>query len=121
MFLEITFIILLIVGIVLIVNSYDYDSIGGWSLAIISIIVLIFNTIQMLTPSYDYEILLAERNSYQESLNQLREIDNEFETLAIGEDIIDFNQHIARQKVQNKSWFYDSYIDDRIETLEPIK
>jgi len=117
MFLEITFIVLLVIGIFLMLA----ENWGGAILIVISLIVLPFNTIELLSPEYDYEIMVAERDSYQESLNQLREIDNDFETLAIGQDIVDFNKHIAREKVQNKSWFYDVYIDDRIETLQPIK
>jgi|TARA_R110000851_G_scaffold47424_1_gene115047 hypothetical protein len=120
MFLEITFIVLLIIGIFLISVS-DMESIGGWLLMICSVIILICNTIELLSPEYDYEILVAERDSYQLSLDGLRAIDNDFETLAIGTDIVDFNKKIAREKIMNKSWFYDTYIDDRIHTLEPIK
>jgi len=123
MFLEITFIVLLIIGIALLfADSYSggVEVVGG-ILIIISAVALPINTIELLSSEYDYEILVAERDSYQLSLDGLRSIDNSFETLAIGQDIVDFNKKIAREKVQNKSWFYDSYIDDRIDSLEPIK
>ena len=120
MVLEITFGVLLALGLLLIFAS-DFEHIGGWIFTIVSVIVLSFNTVELLTSKYDYELLVAKRDSYQESLNNLRKLDNDFETLAIGQDIVDFNKGIAIQKVQNKSWFYDVYIDDRIETLEPIK
>jgi len=120
MFLEITFIIFLIIGIFLIATS-DYESLGGWVLISISVFVVFFNTIELSTSEYDYEVLVAERDSYQLSLDGLRAIGQDFETLAIGQDIVDFNKLIAVEKVQNKSWFYDIYIDDRIDSLQPIK
>jgi hypothetical protein len=84
-------------------------------------VTLPFNTIEMLTVEYDYEMMVAERNAYQSTLNGLREINNEFETLAIGTDIIEFNKNLAKEKVQNESWFYGPYIDDRIINIKPVK
>jgi predicted signal transduction protein with EAL and GGDEF domain len=124
MFLEVALIICLIVGIKgALIDSFDYPALNifGWIFIIISIVTLPFNTIEMLTVEYDYEMMVAERNAYQSTLNGLREINNEFETLAIGTDIIEFNKNLAKEKVQNESWFYGPYIDDRIINIKPVK
>ena len=125
MFLEITLIIFIIVGGISLKWLYfdDYPILYSTvaTFVILAVIAFPFNTIEMFTAEYDYEQLEGKRNSYQYSLDNLREIDNSFETLAIGIEIIEFNNYIASEKVMNKSWFYDYYIDDRIETLQPVK
>ena len=119
MFLTIIFVVVLIIGIFMAL-SYDFEG-SGWALIICSFIVLTINTIELLSVKYDYEVLKETRNAYQQTLDDLREVNNQFETLAIGIEIVEFNKHLATEKVQNRTWFYGVYMDDRINSINPVK
>tara|TARA_R110000796_G_scaffold161858_1_gene278619 strand:- start:2703 stop:3071 length:369 start_codon:yes stop_codon:yes gene_type:complete len=122
MFLEIIFIVLVIVGIISISKSdYPGDSFGGWLIAVIFGIALLVNTIELFTVSYEFEVYEKEMEAYQETLDNIRANKVEFETATIAFDVIQVNTRLARLKRENKSWFYDIYLDDRIDSIKPIK
>lgn len=112
--------VLVILGLFIALESYDYDTLG-WVMVVVFGVWGIFHTIEWVSASYDYDVLVVERNSYQETLNNIRENGNDLETATIASEIMEFNRRIEVQKRQNQTWFYDCFIDDRIDELNPIK
>lgn len=73
-----------------------------------------------LSVNYRYEMHIAERNSFIESLKVARLNKNSIELAAISKDIIEYNKDLAVTKFENQGLF-DCYIDDRFMDLKPIK
>ncbi len=82
---------------------------------------LLIHLILFLSTSYNFNKLVVKRDSFVQSLEESRKNDRQLESATILKEISDFNQYIASEKYDNKIWFLGQYIDDRIETLEPIK
>lgn len=85
------------------------------------VIILPFHLLSWCTTGYAYEKFVQERNAFEQTLNNARNSGNQYETAAIVKDVAEWNQQLAVYKYKNNHWFFDQYIDDRIETLEPIK
>ena len=83
--------------------------------------LLIIHCLYYLTVSYNYGLFVAQRNSFEQTLNEARVNGNEYETAAIVKEVALWNQELASYKYDNQTIFFDQYVDDRIELLEPIK
>lgn len=71
--------------------------------------------------SYEYGLFLEKRNAFEQTLKVARENGNEYETAAIVKEVAQWNVKLAESKYDNKTLFFDQYIDDRVELLKPIK
>ena len=119
----ITLIILLVVccvGLYLLLYKDDYEGLGILSL-IFGGFFLLTHLLFYLHARYNYELFVEKRNAFEQTLNESRESSNKYENAAIVKEVAAWNQELAKSKYQNKTIFFDQYIDDRIESLEPIK
>lgn len=108
----------IILGIYLAFN--DLEVVGSIMIIFFGV-WLIGHSIEWASAEYDYEVFKAEMAAYQTTLDNVRSHNNEFETLSIASDILELNTRLARYKVENTSWFYGIYIDDKINSINPIK
>lgn len=121
----ITFFTLLIISILLFYcTSKTYND--GWHvtsfiLGCIFSIWLILHTICWSLTAHTFNKLVVSRQSFVETLEESRKNGRELESAAILKEISGFNQRLASEKYNNQIWFLGQYVDDRIETLEPIK
>ena len=83
------------------------------------LILLITHSILFFTTSISFEKFNAERNALQETLNNVRE--NNYEYEIIMRKVSKMNKKIEIKKVNNKTFFIGQYVDDRFENLKPIK
>ena len=111
---------LVAIGWVVSVKSYDYEVIGT-IVAVLSGIYLLVHLACIGLSSYDYEMFVVKRNAFSETLKSARENGNEYETAAIVKEVANFNTELASTKYNNKTIFLDQYIDDRFDSLTPIK
>ena len=119
----ITFLILLaflIIGIGLTFSGNIDLEILSIPIISLSIALLIFHTPAWLSTDYRYEMHIAKRNSFIESLEIARLNKNNIELAAISKDIIEYNKDLAVKKFENKGIF-GCYIDDRFMDLKPIR
>ena len=75
----------------------------------------------MLLKTYAYNQFVVKRNAFQETIVNARKNKNQYEVAAISQEIAKFNIELAEAKYDNSTFFLDQYVDDRIESLEPIK
>lgn len=123
------FILLVVVllGIYLIAKNYDnYNNEEiwipiGWFISVCFGIWFIFHVVAISLVSYNYEVWLVERNSFESTINDVRERGNEYETIAMAKDIIEWNKQLVVLQYENTTLYFDQFIDDRIHDLEPIK
>ena len=71
--------------------------------------------------SYEYGLFVEKRNAFEQTLQVARENGNEYETAAIVKGVAKWNVKLAEAKYDNKTMYFDQYIDDRVDLLEPIK
>lgn len=112
-------IVLIAIGAFLL-TKYSYD-ILGFIMCLLFGFLLCFHCIAYFTVSYNFGLFVEKRNSFEQTLNEVRKSGNEYETAAIIKDISKWNEELAEDKYKNKTIFLDQYIDDRIELLKPIK
>lgn len=70
---------------------------------------------------YYFELFVEKRNSFEMTLNNSREKGSDYEAAAIVKEVAEWNMKLAEDKFDNKNWFLGQFVDDRIETLEPIE
>lgn len=98
------------------------DGSSNWHFPMwISLFILILHSIELSMVSYDYRLYVNKRDAFIQTLETSRANGYTYETAAIVSSIADRNIELARKKFKNKTFLFDCYIDDRIETLEPIK
>lgn len=119
MLLFIILIVLIAIGAAL-TKTYDYDFLGV-IMCVVFGFVFVFHTIAWCLSSYEYGLFVEKRNAFEQTLKEARENGNEYETAAIVREVSEWNIDLAERKYDNKTLFFDQYIDDRIEDLEPIK
>ncbi len=117
--------ITLIILIVLIaIGGYLTTKLDYWELGIIMCSIsglwLIIHTFCLGLVSYEYGLFVEKRNAFEYTLQVSRENGNEYETAAIVKEVAQWNVKLAKYKYNNKTLYFDQYIDDRIEFLEPI-
>jgi len=115
--------LILIVGFSLI--ALKVEMIG---LEIISMLIaaclglyLIFHVILWSTSSYSYNKWVLERESFVETLKESRDNGRELESVAIIKEVAEWNKSLISNKYDNKTFLLGDYVDDRVETLKPIK
>lgn len=120
MLVAVILLLLVITGIIILKESYDYEGIGVLMVLIFGV-WFILHILVFSFKSYEYEITLEKRNAFQETLNIARENNNNLESAAILSEIANFNASLAKEKYKNNTLWFDQFIDDRIDTMEPIK
>ena len=119
----ITLIILLALtgfGVYLTYRGWDYEVLGGVMAAVFGIWALI-HLLCILTVSYSYELFVVKRDAFEKTLNDSRKNGNQYETAAIVKEVAEWNTKLAEYKYDNNTLYFDQFIDDRIEDLEPIE
>ena len=119
----ITLIILIVltgIGIYIIKTSWDYEGLGILMSVIFGVCLLI-HTIGILKVNYDYGIFVVKRDAFEKTLTESRKKGNDFETAAIVKEVAEWNVKLAEYKYDNTIWYFDQYVDDRIESLDPIE
>ena len=103
--------------------EWSLDGIAIFSLlvAILSSILLIIHIVFFAIKPYTYGEFAARRSSFEQTLGNARINGNQYEIATIVRDIADWNIELASLQYSNSTDFLDQYIDDRIETLKPIK
>lgn len=101
-------------------TKWDYDLLGV-IMCIIFGMLLVIHCFSWGLVSYSYGLFVEKRNSFEQTLKDARENGNEYETAAIVKDVAQWNVKLAEYKYDNKTLFFDQYVDDRVELLEPIK
>lgn len=110
---------LIAVGIIM-VKNYDLEA-TGFFISFICGICLLLHIVGISLKSYNYELFVVKRNAFSETLKSARECGREYETAAIVKEVSSLNTDLASIKYDNKTIFFDQYIDDRFDLLEPIK
>ena len=91
---------LIIIGILLLIYSYNYDNLG-----IVLIVIfgmwLIIHIVGILTAKINYESHIAQRNALVETIENARNNSNNYEIAAVTNKIIEYNQDLAKQKYYN--------------------
>ena len=111
---------LLLLGIYILRNTYDYEVLGSIIVVIISL-MLSFHIPSLFLKEYDYNMFIKKRNAFEQTLHDARENGNDLENATITKEILDWNVDLARRKYNNTTLLLNQYIDDRIMDLEPIK
>lgn len=119
MITTIILIALLVLGIYL-ERKTDYVFLG-FTMGLISGILLLFHIGAVSLVTYDYEMFVEKRNAFEQTLKDSRENGNDLERAAIMQNVSEWNVQLASQKYRNTTFLLDTYIDDRIMDLEPIK
>ena len=112
--------IIVAIGVYLSRKAYEYDILGV-AIVLIFGIWLIVHTLCILTVSYSYERFVVKREAFVKTLNSSRENGNQYETAAIVKEVAEWNTKLAEYKYDNKTFWFDQFIDDRVEDLEPIQ
>jgi len=119
----ITLIILIIltsIGIYLTIKCWDYEVLGAFMSTVFGLWLLI-HSICLLTVSYGFEMFVVKRTAFAKTLNDSRKNGNDYETAAIVKEVAEWNVKLAEYKYDNTTLYFDQFIDDRIDTLEPIE
>lgn len=101
-------------------TKWDYDVLGTIICVIFGFWLIIHSLLWGLV-SYEYGLFVEKRNAFEQTLQVARENGNEYETAAIIKEVAQWNVKLAEAKYDNKTMYFDQYIDDRVELLEPIK
>jgi len=87
---------------------------------VILIAILIVHSIFIATKRYEYNIFATKRTAFIETLENSRR-SMKYQNIALTKDISNWNIQLASKKYHNKVPIIGQYIDDRFETLTPIK
>ena len=114
---------LIILGVILFktVDEYSDWGIVPMLLCGLSIPALMIHLPLWAMRSYEYEVFESQFNAFEQTLHEARKNGNELEAATMMRDVAEWNQQLAKYQYKNSTTFFDQYIDDRIETLEPIK
>jgi len=122
-----TLIILLLITVIGILTLYYSlnESIGFGVLHTFAIVIfgiwLIVHSISLATVEYNYEMYLVKRNAFEQTLKNTRANGNPYETAAIVESVAYWNESLAKYQFQNKTFYYNQFIDNRFNNLLPIQ
>lgn len=119
MYIIITLIILIGLGIYLGIVK-DYEILAN-VISSIAVVLLIAYLLGWLVGSYNYRLFIEERNSFEQTLIEARRNGDKYEKMAIMSDIAKWNMKLAEYKYNNKTIFFDLYVNDNVELIKPIK
>ena len=71
--------------------------------------------------SYDYNVFVAKRNAFVETLAEARKNNNPIELAAITKDVSEWNQQLAASKYNLTVFMIKDYTDKRVADLKPIR
>ena len=111
--------LVLLLGIFML-RSQNYEFPGAL-LILISGFWLAIHILMVNTQNLEYERFLVKRDSFEQTLKSVRENGNPYESAAIVKEIANYNIELSMLKLDNKKAFFGQYIDDRFESLTPIK
>lgn len=112
-------IVLLAISIYLLGN-WEYELLGSIIFSV-SMLGLIIHSMFFFTAGYNYGLFVEKRNAFEQTLIEARKNGSDYETAAISKEVAQWNQQLAEYKYDNKHAFLGQYVDDRIESLKPIK
>lgn len=121
-----TIILLVVIAIGVILIKLDYrfrsDTWGfvGILVTMFSITIMTLHIIALSLMSFQYREFMAKRDAFETTLKEARLHNNPYESAAILQNISQWNVELAKIQFQNKTFLFDQYIDDRIETVKPI-
>lgn len=101
-------------------TKWDYKGLG-FIMCLIFGTYLLFHAFAWGLVSYEYGLFVEKRNAFEQTLKVARENGNDYETAAIVKEVAQWNVRLAEYKYDNNTLYFDQYIDDRVELLEPIK
>jgi hypothetical protein len=113
-------IVIIAVGVKLL-NSWDFGMLGGLMAVFGSILLLIHLLCWGFVSYYDYNQFKTQRNAFEQTLKSARANGNQYETAAIVKEVAEWNIKLASKKYDNTIWVFGQYIDDRIDSLNPIR
>lgn len=104
-------------------ESYEYDdwAVLPGGLAILFGCFLFFHLLFCIGIGYDYRQLETKRMSMQKTLDEARVNGRELEAASILRDVTTFNAELASLKLKNSTFLLGQYVDDRVDTLQPIQ
>lgn len=117
----ITLILSIIIAVGIYLCKYNAFNLLGIILASIFGLFLVLHLSFWSQASYNYNILSVQRDTFVQTLEDARKNGYEYETATIAKDILSWNITLAEYKYNNSTLLLSDYVDDRIETLEPIK
>jgi len=121
----VTFIVLTVLIVLSVVvikrTKHDFIEFSLFILAFLCTIFLIIHSLSWGFKSFNYEIFATQRDSFELTLKDARERGSEYETATITKEVAQWNTTLATDKYMNNHWFFGQYVDDRIQTLEPIR
>ena len=112
--------VLILVAAIFLLRTYDYDLLG-LIVIIFDSLFLFFHIVSLLLLTYDYELFVVKKESFQRTLSESRLNSRELESATILKEVVEWNKDLAERKYNNTTLFFDQYYDDRIMELEPIK
>jgi hypothetical protein len=103
----------------------DHYSLFGFEMASLIVVIscsayLIIHLVLLFIAPYEYNDFKARRDSFEITLKDSRNNMTEFERAAILKEISYMNMTLASKKYYNTT-FFGQYVDDRFDSLEPIK
>ena len=117
----ITIILLVVVILGILLFKKGFSNLLTFMLIVIGSMFLLGSLIASGTSSYNFKKFKIQRDSFEQTLKTARENGNPIETAAIVKEVSNWNIELASAKFDNTIFLLDEYIDDRIESLEPIK
>lgn len=120
MIILITLLIIMSVGIYIFKKSYDYEMLG-LIIVTLSGIYLLLHLLMWMVASYEYNLFLAKRNAFVETLAEARKNNNTIELAAITGDVSEWNQQLAASKYNLTVFMIKDYTDKRVAELKPIR
>ncbi len=114
-------ILLCLAGIGIYILTRNEYSFPGFFMTFIFSIWAVIHLIVLTTVKYEYMSFITQRNSFEKTLKDARENGYDIETVGITERIADWNMSLTRFKYKNKTIYFDQFVDDRFDSLEPIR
>lgn len=113
--------ILFLIVLFSIVLHLKIDSVGSFSLSLISILLFLISLIGEIVRPIEYGNFLAKRNAIIETTNYSRNNSSLIENSALTIKIIEFNEELAQYKYNRTIPVFGYYTDKRFLDIEPIK
>lgn len=120
MIIMISLVVVLIIGYVLFLKDKE-ESILGLILIVVSGLSILIGASCLLTKGYDYEKFVAKRTAFQQTLQQVRQSNRTLESAAIISKIAEWNSELASYKYDRTVLLLKDFVDERIDTLQPIQ
>jgi hypothetical protein len=121
MILAIILLVLFVVGIWLERRTWDYDVLGAL-MAVISGILLLCHALALILHPLEIKSNLIKYEATKVTLQTARENNTDpLERAAIVKQVSQWNEQIASWQYYNSMWFFDQYIPDEVDDVEPIQ